>query len=210
MSVIGALRRNELDSLELYRLCLEGHPFIHDFLARASTLLSQPNVMKRFTFSSVKPNHHQLLQERFVEECGENPGAKVILGFHGTDVKNLDQIFQTGLLEEFRGTAHGQAYGKGEYFSSNPLYAAQYSKGAKHLLICALLITPSVTFHQEMMVIENNGHHLPLGSIQLHPPTCSRAGLTESAMIQNVLTMAPLLKKRSYPRKEERHKRQKL
>jgi len=65
----------------------------------------------------------------------------VILGFHGTDQSNIDNICQENFSMSHLGEGSGDKgwYGRGIYFSSYPGVAAQYMRGANKLLLCQLI-----------------------------------------------------------------------
>ena len=59
-----------------------------------------------------------------------------IYAYHGTNPSVIDEILKTNFDMKFVGSAHGQTYGRGHYFSEYPGVSFGYGEG---LIFCELL-----------------------------------------------------------------------
>ena len=93
------------------------------------------------------------------------PNTSLAVVFHGTATTNIPDILYNGLDPKRR---KGQAYGPGEYFSKDPAISVSYCHGGLELLVF-LVVIPNKTAHNicppDYVVVENNDHQLPLGSV---------------------------------------------
>uniref|UniRef100_A0A8B8BMY6 Poly [ADP-ribose] polymerase n=1 Tax=Crassostrea virginica TaxID=6565 RepID=A0A8B8BMY6_CRAVI len=92
-------------------------------------------------------------KEDLKKERGEELSYPV-LAFHGTEVKNISKICDTGFRVPGRaGFKHATDtgwYGKGVYFSEYPEYSMHYIRGAEKLLLCQVL--PGKVFHCKKLI----------------------------------------------------------
>uniref|UniRef100_A0A8B8BUY0 Poly [ADP-ribose] polymerase n=1 Tax=Crassostrea virginica TaxID=6565 RepID=A0A8B8BUY0_CRAVI len=102
-----------------------------------------PDLMAKF-----KQSKEDLKKER-----GEELSYPV-LAFHGTEVKNISKICDTGFRVPgqagFKHTTDTGWYGKGVYFSEYPEYSMDYIDGAEKLLLCQVL--PGKVFHCKKLI----------------------------------------------------------
>ena len=101
-----------------------------------------------------KAGYHQLPDE-----------AVLGLVFHGTAKTNIPSILGNGLDPKRR---KGQVYGAGEYFSKEPGVSVGFSKGAKEMLVFAVVVTgtnPKVNCPMDYVVVQDNHRQIPLGTI---------------------------------------------
>lgn len=91
--------------------------------------------------------------------------------FHGTRTLNITPILKDGLDPKKR---KGQAYGPGEYFGTHPSISVSYCHGDLMMLIFAVIVpdhkkkkegTPYHHCPSEYMVVPNNEHQIPLGTL---------------------------------------------
>lgn len=93
--------------------------------------------------------------------------AKLSVVFHGTDVKNILHILAEGLDVKRRNC---QAYGPGEYFAKNPGMSSAYCRDGLlgqgfEMLVFLVVVPEKYPCPADMVVVNNNNHQLPLGSI---------------------------------------------
>lgn len=82
--------------------------------------------------------------------------------FHGSPSWNTKSILTEGLDPQRR---RGQAFGPGEYFGKNPQVSARYGKGALEILVFVVVL-PTNPKSDYYVVVENNNHQLPLGTVK--------------------------------------------
>ena len=88
---------------------------------------------------------------------------KIGIVFHGTRTFNINNILQNGLDKNLR---KGQAYGPGEYFSKEAGISVGYCHGGLQMLVCAVILpVHRVGCPKDYVVVKNNDHHFPLGTI---------------------------------------------
>lgn len=109
------------------------------------------------------------LKDRFISSCV--PGEVVAVVFHGTNVANVDSILKSGLDPSCR---KRQLHGPGEYFGITPQVALQYCCGKRQLIVFAVILPAAARFGNTV-VIENNDHQFPLGTLPITRCTKSRA-----------------------------------
>ena len=91
--------------------------------------------------NEVNTEHYQQCRDLFIkksEECGNENIGKEILLFHGTNVQNIDSIFNTNFDIESSPVDRRKAmvYGRGVYMSQFPGVSLNYGNG---LLLCRVL-----------------------------------------------------------------------
>ena len=100
------------------------------------------------------------------------PSAQLGLVFHGTPRENIASILLHGLDPRKR---KRQSYGPGEYFSTHPEISLKYSNGLREIIVCLVILPESVASSimttaqrrpkPSIIVVRNDKHHLPLGTI---------------------------------------------
>jgi hypothetical protein len=92
------------------------------------------------------------------------PDSKLSIVFHGTSKHNIVRILDNGLDPKRRS---GQAYGPGEYFSNNPGISVSFCNGGNEMLVFAVAKPRERQYNcpPDYVVIANNDHQLPLGSV---------------------------------------------
>jgi len=136
---------------------------------------------------------------RAVERTLPN-SAKIALVFHGTSDRNVDAILKRG-LDRFKRT--GQAYGPGEYFSTEPGLSSSYCRGGKRMLVFAVVLpgdgsgpAPDEKDKKKgaaksppkygppphnIVVVENNDHQYPLGVLHFEKATGEALARSQAA-----------------------------
>jgi len=72
------------------------------------------------------------------EQLGRSPDE--LEGLHGSDPNNYLSIIQGGFRSDLRGSAVGQAFGRGEYLAKCPDVSVSYCKGGEYMLVCRLCL----------------------------------------------------------------------
>jgi Poly(ADP-ribose) polymerase catalytic domain len=88
--------------------------------------------------------------------------ATLAVVFHGTHFDNIETILRDGLDPGLRKV---QAYGSGEYFSTDPGLSVSYCKGGLKMLVFLVAILPSRMDKPNIVVVTNNDLQLPLGTV---------------------------------------------
>jgi len=161
--------------------------FVPEFLEQCTTKAFLSFVSENgLQNSSFKPNPDAVagkaIHDRFVEACCKNlpEYATLAIAFHGTGEDNIPHILKDGLDPKKR---RGQAYGPGEYFSTDPGVSTSYCRksstpsqqnisGGKMLVF---LVVRPLYQHDEIngrprticpphyVVVPTTEHQLPLG-----------------------------------------------
>jgi len=140
---------NECKSRKFSEYC-EGRGFVKAQF-HPNTHLSDANNIKRQEFS-----------QSIASE--ETPHLGVV--FHGTHSSNIENILEDGLDKEKRLL---QAYGPGEYFSTEPGPSLSYCKEGLEMLVFAVVLPPVSVKERcpsDYVVVNNNRHHFPLGVLK--------------------------------------------
>jgi len=92
------------------------------------------------------------------------PDSNLAIVFHGTSERNVPGILANGLDPTRR---RGQAYGPGEYFSTDPRISVSYCRGGLQMLVFIVVIPRERQERcpADYVVVSNNDHQLPLGSV---------------------------------------------
>ena len=134
------------------------------------------------------------LHTKFVEACRRHSDRNVEIVFHGTDDSNISAILRNGLDPSLRGTAHGQAFGPGEYFARNVQCALGYSHPkSKHdstnvsrsVIVCAVLTT-SQGDHERIVVVSESDCHIPLALLSYGEQTSEQSKATRLRALAQV------------------------
>jgi hypothetical protein len=121
------------------------------------------------------------LHDRFFQACEHlTETATLAVVFHGTHSNNVHAILHNGLDPSRRS---GQAYGPGEYFSSDPELSTSYCKGGKQMLVFVVVV-PTIWDDKRqcphnIIVVPTNEHQLPLGVMNFD--SVSSAALARSS-----------------------------
>lgn len=107
------------------------------------------------------------MYEQFKENYEKSKNKDVQLLFHGTSAQNVNNILIHGLDPALRGKIHGQAYGRGEYFSDSLDTSSLYMKqigSANRIIVFAILKDPHVMVHdsRNIIVVNSTSHQLPI------------------------------------------------
>ena len=117
--------------------------------------------------------------DRFYAACKKLPAVgSLAVVFHGTAEENIEKILNEGLNPLLR---RGQAYGPGEYFSTEPGLSISYCKGGSKMLVFLVVIVPPIVPPIEapiedyrsfttncpsnIVVVSNNDLQIPLGFV---------------------------------------------
>jgi len=146
------------DSPQVYRIlppkracCLEDRLEVHFRIAESQFL--RLGGMNTFQLISVEYHINPVLVSKFTsteklfrEKYGETEESNYILGFHGTNPKNIPNILAKNFDLQKLGSYTGNRgwYGAGIYFSEFPNISVGYSGGSQKLLLCKIL--PGKTF----------------------------------------------------------------
>ena len=93
------------------------------------------------------------------------------LVFHGTGQSNIASILKNGLDPTYR---LGQRFGEGEYFAKDIAFSDSFTKGGKEMLIFVVVLPGQTDLQDkhgtpcpdEYVVVENNAHQIPLGTVR--------------------------------------------
>ena len=102
--------------------------------------------------------------ERFSKAWNDlAPDSVLGLVFHGTSEGNIQSILAHGLDPRRR---KRQAFGPGEYFSTDPCLSVSYCNGGLEMLVFLVVIPPARPQRapHDYVVVNDNDHQLPLGS----------------------------------------------
>jgi hypothetical protein len=105
------------------------------------------------------------------------PPRRLGLVFHGTSTDNILSILMNGLDASRRS---GQSFGPGEYFSTTPSTCISYCRGGLQMPVFAVILPgqQSEVAPKDYVVVENNNHHLAIGTLNFGQ--VDRFVLTES------------------------------
>jgi len=101
---------------------------------------------------------------RFVATWQNASTKKIRLLFHGTPDTNIDSILSNGLDPDRR---ERQLLGKGDYFADAVKKCMQYCRGAKRIIVFAVLMDSQLVVHDAKGVVVSTGAdgQLPLATI---------------------------------------------
>ena len=129
------------------------------------------------------------VHDQFVQACKKVPKtATLAIVFHGTHPDNIKAILRNGLDPKKR---RCQAYGPGEYFSTEPGLSTRFCKGGKQMLVFVVVVPMALNVKKNcpsnIVVVPTKEHQLPLGVIAfsstshdaLARSTASRARMQE-------------------------------
>ncbi|KAL9641536.1 hypothetical protein ABK040_013457 [Willaertia magna] len=104
----------------------------NNYFIESVEYLVNPLTIKKFNECKLKlAKEHSFLPE----------SMNCYLLFHGTNDTNMENIIKTNFLLEKIGSATDMGfYGKGFYFSENPLLSIGYSRGNQYLLLCLVMV----------------------------------------------------------------------